>query len=92
MGENPLKNFRHFDGINEAWELYRTGLVVANDTKYKLEVWHSYSNPDIPYYVHIFELIDGVWKTVPNAPFTEGPEADIALSSAMAFLSERAAA
>jgi hypothetical protein len=92
MAENPLKNFRRFDGLTEAWELQRTGLVVINETKYKLEVWHSYSNPDIAYYVHIFELIDGTWKTVPDAPFSEGPEAEIALSTAMSFLSEKAAA
>jgi hypothetical protein len=92
MGENPLKNFRHFDGITEAWELHRTGLVVVNDTRYKLELWHSYANPDIPYYVHIFELMNGVWTKLPDAPFSEGLEADIALSTAMSFLSEKAAA
>jgi hypothetical protein len=92
MGENPLKNFRHFDGITEAWELQRTGLVVVNDTRYKLELWHSYANPDIPYYVHIFELMNGVWTKLPDAPFSEGLEADIALSTAMSFLSEKAAA
>lgn len=92
MGENPLKNYRHFDGITEAWELQRTCLVVVNDTGYKLEVWHSYSNPDIPYYVHIFELVDGVWRKIPEAPISEGPEAEIALSTAMSYLSEKAAA
>ena len=92
MGENPLKNFRHFEGITEAWELVKTGIVVVNETMYKLELWHSHSNPDVPYYVPIFVMQDGVWKKWEDAPFSEGPEPDIALSTAMAFLSEKTAA
>ena len=92
MGENPLQNFRHFDGLTEAWELQKTGLVVVGEEMYKLELWHSFSNPDIAYYVHIFEMKDGIWRKMKDAPFAEGPEADIAMGTAMSFLSERAAA
>lgn len=92
MEKNPLQDYRRFDGITEALELLKTGLVVVKETMYKLELWHSYSNPDIPYYVHIFAMEDGVWRKVPDAPISESLEPDIALSTAMAFLSERATA
>ena len=92
MEENSLKNFRRFEGLTEAWELSKTGLVVVREKMYKLELWHSVSNPDIPFYVHIFEMQDGVWRKMKDAPFAEGPEADIALGTAMSFLSEKAAA
>ncbi len=92
MPENPLQNFRHFQGITEAWELVKTGIIVVNNETYKLELWHSHSNPDTPYYVPIFIMQDGAWRKWADAPFSEGPEPDIALSTAMAFLSEKAAA
>jgi hypothetical protein len=47
---NPLEYFRNFPNINEAWELVKTGLVVIEEKLYRLELWHSYSNPDIAYY------------------------------------------
>jgi hypothetical protein len=92
MPDNPLKNFRHFEGITEAWELIKTGIIVANGKTYKLELWHSHSNPDLPYYVPIFIMQDGIWKKWAEAPLSEGLEPEIALSTAMAFLSENAAA
>lgn len=92
MPENPLKNFRHFEGITEAWELVKTGIIVVNNELYKLELWHSHANPDTPYYVPIYIMQDGVWRKWADAPFAEGLEPEIALSTAMAFLSEKAAA
>ena len=91
MTENALKQFRRYGGISECWELVKTGLVVISDTTYRLELWHSYSNPDVPYYVAVYIQQDGVWKKMPNAPFPVATEPELALGTAMAFLSERAA-
>lgn len=92
MAENVLKQYRQYSGITEAWELVRTGMVVINNTMYKLELWHSHSNPDIPYYVPVYVQQDGVWKRMEDAPFAEAPDPEIAMGTAMAFLSERLAA
>ena len=91
MATNALADYRMFSGIAESWELFKTGLIVISGTMYKLEVWHSYSNPDIPYYVSIYTEQDGVWRRMPNPPFPVAPSGDEALRSAMAFLVERAA-
>ncbi len=88
---NALADYRMFDGIAESWELVKTGLIVISGTMYKLELWHSYSNPDIPYYVSIYTEQDGLWRRMSNPPFPVAPSADDALRSAMAFLCERAA-
>lgn len=90
--DDAMEEFRLFPGINEAWELVRTGLVVIRETLYKLEVWHSFSNNEIPFYVATYVQEQGVWKRMPDAPFAEGPNEDEALRRAMAFLSERLAA
>ncbi len=90
--QNALEDFRMFPSITEAWELLKTGLIVSNESKYRLELWHSYSNPDIPYYVAIYIQTDGVWKRMPDPPFPTGLDGDQTLREAMAFLSERAAA
>ncbi|HZR30965.1 MAG TPA: hypothetical protein VFA76_03810 [Terriglobales bacterium] len=89
--ENPLQNFRSYPGINEAWELQKTGLVVMDEVLYKLELWHSISNPDVPYYVAVYVKENGVWHQMQDAPFATGPTGDDALGAAMASLSERAA-
>jgi hypothetical protein len=89
---NPLEFFRNFPNINEAWELVKTGLVVIEEKLYRLELWHSYSNPDIPYYVSICIQQDGVWRRMPDPPFPVGLSGDEALGAAMAFLSENPAA
>ncbi|HET6935298.1 MAG TPA: hypothetical protein VFI72_10695 [Candidatus Angelobacter sp.] len=89
---NAFEDFRMFPAITEAWELQRTGLVVIREQLYRLELWHSYSNPDIPYYVSIFTQQDGVWKRVPDPPFATGRDGDDALRDAMVFLTERLAA
>ena len=89
---NPLEYFRNFPNINEAWELVKTGLVVIEEKLYRLELWHSYSNPDIAYYVSIFIQQDGVWRRMPDPPFAVGLSGDEALGAAMAFLSENTAA
>ena len=92
MSENAFADFRMFPLISEAWELQRTGLVIINEELYKLELWHSFSNPDIPYYVSISIQKDGVWKRMPDPPFATGREGDQAFRDAMAFLTERLAA
>lgn len=92
MAENALKDYRKYEGITEAWELVRTGLVVIRDTMYKLELWHSHSNLDIPYYVPVYVDDGGVWRRMNDAPFSAAPDPEIAMGTAMAFLSERAAA
>jgi hypothetical protein len=92
MAQNALKNYRLYSGVTEAWELVKTGLVVISDTRYRLEVWHSHSNPDIAYFVSVFVMEGGVWKRMPDAPFPEAPDPEMALSTAIALLSERAAA
>jgi hypothetical protein len=51
MSDNAFEDFRLFPPISEAWELMRSGLVIIKEELYKLELWHSYTNPDIPYYV-----------------------------------------
>jgi hypothetical protein len=89
---NALEDFRAFEGINEAWELVRTGLVVIREKSYKLELWHSYSNPDIAYYVSIYIQENGMWRRMPDPPFSVGLNGDEALREAMAFLLERVAA
>jgi hypothetical protein len=85
-------DFRSIPGIDEAWELVRTGLVVIRGDSYRLELWHSFSNPDLAYYVSIYIQKDGVWHRMPNPPFSIAPEGDDALRQAMAFLVERLAA
>ena len=89
---NALEDVRMFPAVTEAWELQRTGLVVIREQLYKLELWHSYSNPDIPYYVSISTQKDGAWKRVPDPPFATGRDGDEALRDAMVFLTERLAA
>ena len=89
---NALEDFRLFSGISESWELTRTGLVRIREDLYKLELWHSYSNPDIPYYVSVCIQQNDMWRRMPDPPFSVGSEGDQALREAMAFLVERLAA
>ncbi len=89
---NSLKDFRNFPGITEAWELIKTGVVVIREQMYRLELWHSYSNPDIPYYVSVYVQHDGVWKRMQDPIFPIGLDAEGTMREAMAFLSERLAA
>lgn len=89
---DPLKDFRRYRGITEAWELIKTGLLVISGDTYKLEVWYSHSNADLPYYVAVYVQQDGIWKRMPDAPLPVAPDPDVALSTAMALLNERAAA
>ena len=90
--ENAFEDFRSFAGISEAWELQRTGLVIIRDNLYRLELWHSYSNADIPYYVSIYIQDNGVWRRMPDPPFAVAHVGDDALRQAMAFLVEGRAA
>jgi len=89
---NSLEDFRNFPGITEAWELIKTGVVVIREQMYRLELWHSYSNADIPYYVSVYMQQDGVWKRMPDPIFPIGLDAEQTMREAMAFLSERLAA
>lgn len=89
---DALKDFRNFPGINEAWELIKTGLIVIREQMYRLELWHSYSNLDIPYYVAVYVQADGVWKKMQDPIFPIGLDPDQTMREAMAFLSERLAA
>jgi len=86
MSDNAFEDYRKFPAIAEAWELVRTGLVVINENLYKLELWHSLSNPDIPFYVAIHIQQDDVWKRMPDPPFATGRDGDEALRDAMVFL------
>jgi len=92
MTENALKDFRRYSGISECWELIKSAIIVVSDTTYRLELWHSYSNPDVPYYVSVYIQEEGAWKKMPDAPFSIGPDAELALGNALAILSERTAA
>ncbi len=92
MSDNAFDDFRLFPPISEAWELMRSGLVIIREELYKLELWHSYTNPDIPYYVSISIQKDGTWTKMPDPPFATGRDGDQALRDAMAFLTERLAA
>jgi hypothetical protein len=92
MSKNAFNDYRMFPAIAEAWELERSGLVIIKEQLYKLELWHSYSNPDIPYYVSISVLENDAWKRMPDPPFATGRDGDQALRDAMAFLTERLAA
>ena len=92
MSTSALADFRCFNGITEAWELNQTGLVVLAGEMYKLELWHSHSNPDIPYYVSIHVQQDGIWRRMPDPPFPVALTGDEAMRTAMAFLAERKAA
>lgn len=89
MPNNPLEDFRCIEGIQEAWELIKTGLIVVRDKMYKLELWHSYSNPDIRYYVSIYVLEGETWKRMPDQPFPTAPNPDAAFRAAMALLVDR---
>ena len=88
----PSRISDSFPAISEAWELTRSGLVIIREELYKLELWHSYSNPDIPYYVSISVQKNGTWTRMPDPPFATGRDGDEALRDAMAFLTERLAA
>jgi hypothetical protein len=92
MSNNAFEDYRMFPVITEAWELKRSGLVIIREELYKLELWHSYSNPDIPFYVSISILQNDSWKRMPDPPFATGPDGDQALREAMTFLTERLAA
>jgi hypothetical protein len=92
MSNNAFAAYRMFPAISEAWELQRSGLVIINEQLYKLELWHSFSNPDIPYYVSISFLQGDAWKRMPDPPFAIGRDGDQALRDAMTFLTERLAA
>ncbi|HVH87186.1 MAG TPA: hypothetical protein VM912_10700 [Terriglobales bacterium] len=89
---NSLEDFRNFPGITEAWELIKTGVIVIREQMYRLELWHSYSNPDIAYYVSVYIQADGVWKKMPDPIFPIGLDGEQTMREAMAFLSERMAA
>ena len=88
MAENALENFRSFAGITESWELVKTGLVVVGGNSYLLELWHSYSNPDIPYYVSTYVQENGVWRKMPDRSYPIALSGEEALRTAMAFLVE----
>ena len=90
--DNGLEDFRNFPGITEAWELVKTGVIVIREQLYRLELWHSHSNPDIAYYVSVYVQQDGVWKKMSDPIFPTGLDADQTMREAMAFLSERLAA
>jgi len=90
--DNALEDFRCFPGISESWELIKTGVVVIRGQMYRLELWHSHSNPDIPYYVSTYIQQDGMWKKMSDPIFPIGLDADQTMREAMAFLSERLAA
>lgn len=90
--DNPLEDYCSIAGIEEAWELVKTGLIIIQGRMYKLELWRSYSNPDIPYYVSIHVLEGEAWKRMPDQPFPTAPSADAALRAAMAQLVDRNAA
>ncbi len=92
MQEGALQSYRSFAGITESWELEKTGLIVIAEESYRLELWHSYSDPDLGYYVSIYVQQDGVWKKLGEPIFPMAPTGDEALRTAMAFLSERRAA
>ncbi|MGH9570889.1 MAG: hypothetical protein ACRD4F_14685 [Candidatus Angelobacter sp.] len=92
MSNNVFEDYRNFSGITEAWELARTGLIVIKEELYKLELWRSHSNPDIPFYVAIHIQEKGIWKRISDPPFANGCNGDEALRDAMVFLSERLAA
>jgi hypothetical protein len=87
-----LQDYRNYQGITEAWELVKTGVVVIREQLYRLELWHSFSNPDIAYYVSVYVQQDGVWKKMSDPIFPIGLDANETMSAAMAFLSERMAA
>jgi len=89
---HALEDFRNFHGITEAWELIRTGKIVIREQMFRLELWHSYSNPDIPYYVSVYTLENDEWKKMSDPVFPIGLDADQTMREAMAFLSERLAA
>ncbi len=89
---DALQDYRSFPSINEAWELRRTGLIAIGGELYKLELWHSFSNPDIPFYVSIYIQEEGVWRRMPDPPFSVSTDGDEALRTAMVFLEERKAA
>jgi hypothetical protein len=89
MAKTALEDFRCFAGIAESWELVKTGLVVIAGTSYKLELWHSYSNPDIPYYVSTYVQEEGVWRKLPDQSFPIAPSGEEAMRTAMAFLAEK---
>ena len=89
---SALEDFRLISGIAESWELTKTGLIRIREDLYKLELWHSYSNPDIPYYVAVYIQENGMWRRMPDPPFSVGCEGDQAMREAMAFLVDRLAA
>lgn len=89
MAKSALEDFRCFAGITESWELIKTGLVVLAGISYKLELWHSYSNPDIPYYVSTYVQEEGVWRKLPDKSFPTAPSGEEAMRTAMAFLAEK---
>ena len=89
MAHNALEDFRCFAGITESRELVKTGWVVIAGNCYKLELWHSYSNPDIPYYVSTCVQENGVWRKLPDQSFPIALNGEEALRTAMAFLVEK---
>ena len=89
---HSLEEFRNFPGITESWELIKTGVIVIREQMYRLELWHSFSNPDIAYYVSVYVQENGMWKKMSDPIFPTGLDANQTMSSAMALLSERLAA
>jgi hypothetical protein len=89
---HALEQYRNYSGINESWELVKTGLIVIREQAYRLELWYSFSNPDIAYYVSVYVQDGGMWKKMPDPIFPTGLDANQTMSAAMAFLSERMAA
>jgi hypothetical protein len=89
---HALEDFRNYPGITESWELVKSGIIVIREQKYRLELWHSFSNPDIAYYVSVYVEQDGGWKRMSDPIFPIGLDANQTMSAAMAFLSERLAA
>lgn len=89
---SALEDYRNYSEISESWELIKTGAIVIREQMYRLELWHSFSNPDIAYFVSVYVQEGGVWKKMSDPIFPIGLDANQTMSSAMAFLSERLAA
>ena len=89
---NALEDYRNYSEISESWELIKTGAIAIREQMYRLELWHSFSNPDIAYFVSVYVQEGGVWKKMSDPIFPIGLDANQTMSSAMAFLSERLAA
>jgi len=83
--EKILDNFEFI----ERHELRRSLDVVSGRTRYRVEIFHSYSNLSAPWTVRVSAEQDGQWKHLTDFPWVADRDEETAIRTALSFLAGR---